>query len=518
MTLLIVTPMHDEADNVAGLVAMLRAQTFTDFAWVVVDDGSTDSTVARLSEVDSTGLARVVSKANDGGLIGGSAYTSWRYGVTAALAERDDYTHVMKLDADVRLQPDYLDLVVPAATGSVGIAGGVIVSAGMAEQKLHVPGPVKLFTRAAYHLAEDLPAAIGNDVMDEVIVAEGGLSTLVLPEARFELSREIGASEGRVHGRYRNGRVCRWTGYDPFYFLFHAARYLGRRPRLIGTVAMLWGYLSAGPGPYPSRLKRAHARMQRTKLRSMLRNPFAFWRRVYHLEGTTMAVEDERPTLHAEGTGNWMISPEVLEFLQRHVTADSVTVETGAGYSTIALSQIGARHTVITPSESEAAAIGAWCADHGISMERTEFRFGYSQDIVPTLDLGETDLVLVDGGHGFPIPVIDYFYLSTALKVGGHLLVDDVDIWTGSMIVDVLKAEPEWAYEGLLNRRTAVFRKVAPVQAREWVDQPTVVAKSRLGRLRRQGLNGLDRLVHGDLDGLRQRVARTQALRRARRG
>jgi dolichol-phosphate mannosyltransferase len=516
MTLLIVTPMHNEAENVAGLVAMLRKQTFTDFDWVVVDDGSTDATVARLAEADPDGLARLVSKQNDGGLIGGSAYTSWRHGVTAALADRGDYTHVMKLDADVRLAPDYLDLVVPAAAGTVGIAGGVIVSAGMAEQKLHVPGPVKLFTRTAYHLAEDLPAAIGNDVMDEVIVAEGGLSTLVLPEARFELAREIGASEGRVHGRYRNGRVCRWTGYDPLYFALHAVRYLARRPRLVGSAAMLWGYLSAGPGPYPARLKRAHARMQRGKLRSMISNPLAFWRRVYRLEGTTMAVEDERPTLHAEGTGNWMISPEVLAFLQRHVTADSVTVETGAGYSTIALSEIGARHTVITPSESEAAAIRSWCADHAISTERTDFRFGYSQDIVPTLDLGETDLVLVDGGHGFPIPVIDYFYLSTALKVGGYLLIDDVDIWTGAMIVDVLRAEPEWVDEGLLNRRTAVFRKVAPVQAREWIDQPTVVAKSRLGRLKRQGLNGLDRLLHGDLDGLRQRVARTRALRKAR--
>ncbi|MDN4174572.1 glycosyltransferase [Nocardioides sp. SOB77] len=278
------TPVHNEAENVAGLVETLADQHFQDFDWVVVDDGSTDDTVARLAAHDRARRARVVAKANDGGLIGGSAYTSWRFGVAAALAEREDHTHVMKLDADVRLAPDYLARVVPLARGDVGIAGGVIVSRGMAEQKFHVPGPVKLFTREAYHLAETLPAAIGNDVMDEVAVARAGLRTVVDPAARFTLARAIGASEGRVHGRFRNGRVCRWTGYDPAYFLLHAARYLVRRPWAVGTIAMLAGYLTAGPGPYEPGLKDAHRRMQRRKLAEAARGPIAFWRRAYRVE------------------------------------------------------------------------------------------------------------------------------------------------------------------------------------------------------------------------------------------
>ncbi|UDY24920.1 glycosyltransferase family 2 protein [Nocardioides sp. Kera G14] len=273
--------MHNEAANVDGLVQTLRGQDFQDFVWWIVDDGSTDGTAMALQAADPAGLGRVITKANDGGLIGGSAYTSWRHGVRAALADRDDYTHVMKLDADVRLAPDYLARIVPLASADVGIAGGVIASAGMAEQKFHVPGPVKLFTREAYHVAEALPAAIGNDVMDEVIVAEHGLGTAVDDAARFELARPIGASEGRVHGRFRNGRVCRWTGYDPFYFLLHAARYVGRKPYLVGTLAMIWGYLRAGAGPYPVTLKRRHAKMQRGKLIDAVRNPLKFWRQAY---------------------------------------------------------------------------------------------------------------------------------------------------------------------------------------------------------------------------------------------
>lgn len=280
MTLLIVTPMHNEADNIEGLLASLRAQTFRDFDWVVVDDGSTDGTAARIAELDTDALATVVTKTNDGGLIAGSAYTSWRFGVAYALPRRP-YTHVMKLDADVRLASDYLERIVPLASGDVGVAGGVIVTSGMAEQKFHVPGPVKLYSAAAYRATESMPSAIGFDVLDEVAASLAGLRTAVDTDARFELARAIGASEGRVHGRYRNGRVCRWTGYSFPYFLVHCARYAARRPYVVGSLAMLWGYLRAGRGPYAPELKKAHARMQRAKLGRALRNPFAFWREAY---------------------------------------------------------------------------------------------------------------------------------------------------------------------------------------------------------------------------------------------
>jgi dolichol-phosphate mannosyltransferase len=284
VTLLIVTPMRDERANVDGIVATLATQTLRDFAWIVVDDGSTDGTADAVREAlsDFDAPARVLHKPNDGGLIGGSAYTSWRYGVRAGLAG-GAFTHVMKLDADVRLAPDYLQRATALAVGTVGIAGGVIATPGMREQKLHVPGPVKLYSLAAYRATEGMPEAIGFDVLDEMAVAGAGLATRVDPDARFELARPIGASEGRLHGRYRNGRVCRWTGYSFPYFLLHVARYLVRRPFVVGSLAMLWGYARAGRGPYAAELRRAHGRMQRAKLVRAARDPLGFWRSAYQL-------------------------------------------------------------------------------------------------------------------------------------------------------------------------------------------------------------------------------------------
>lgn len=284
MRLLIVTPMHNEEANVAPLHASLASQTFTSFDWLVVDDGSDDQTAARLSELVDPPRPRVLTKRNDGGLIGGSAYTSWRFGVEAALANDDTrmYTHVMKLDADVRLPPTYLEVVLASmALEGAGIAGGVLVGRGDREQSHHVPGPVKLYTKDAYASLGPLPSAIGFDVMDEICVAAAGMSTSVVKTMAFSVARAIGASEGGIHGRYRNGRVCRWTGYYPPYFLLHAVRYLFRTPRLVGTIAMLIGYLRAGPSPYPRSLREAHSRLQRQKLRSAARAPVRWYRDTY---------------------------------------------------------------------------------------------------------------------------------------------------------------------------------------------------------------------------------------------
>ncbi len=99
--------------------------------------------------------------------------------------------------------------------------------------------------------------------------------------------------------------------------------------------------------------------------------------------------------------------------------------------------------------------------------------------MLPALDLGELDLVLIDGSHSFPQVFIDWFYVQEALKVGGAVIVDDVHVWTGRVLRDFLEAEPEWSLERRFQGRTVAIRKVARTN-------PTKIgSSSRTSRARR---------------------------------
>jgi hypothetical protein len=223
----------------------------------------------------------VIHRTLSGKLITGAAFAAWWQGVEIGLQNNPAVTHVMKLDADVELSENYFKVIFnEIASQDVAVVGGVIQGYGR-EQKSYVPGPVKMYSREALNLIKELPIATGFDVMDELLCRQRGFSVQVIEEAKFRLNRQIGHSQGLVHGRYRNGLVCRWIGYAPEYFFFHFSRYFFRKPYFIGSLSMLVGYIFAGKGPYPKDLKVSHSRLQRIRLKSLFAHPFQTVRKLY---------------------------------------------------------------------------------------------------------------------------------------------------------------------------------------------------------------------------------------------
>lgn len=219
--------------------------------------------------------------------------------------------------------------------------------------------------------------------------------------------------------------------------------------------------------------------------------------------------------LHASGTAAWDISAAVLDVIAREVRPGAATLETGAGASTLAFAAAGAEHTAVTPSAGEVARIRAAAAERGVDLSRVTFREGVSQEVLPHLS-GPLDVVLIDGGHGFPIPAVDWTYTAPRLRPGGLLLVDDVDIWTGAMLVAVMDGEDAFERVAIVRGRTAVYRLTRPFVLREWRDQPTVVRRSRVRRGWRMARNGLGLLAKGELMGLIGKLAHQRDLARKR--
>lgn len=176
------------------------------------------------------------------------------------------------------------------------------------------------------------------------------------------------------------------------------------------------------------------------------------------------------PAVHGDAT--YGLETETLRFIDRHVSAGSRTLETGSGLSTVLFACRGTRHTCVTPWQLEVARITKHCSDHGVQTDSLTFAVGSSDEILPSLlHAGPLDLVLIDGGHGFPLPFVDWLYSAPRLEVGGLVVIDDTHLWTGAVLRDFLSLDPDWKLEALF-ARGAAFRKVNEFRNKEWNEQP----------------------------------------------
>jgi len=188
------------------------------------------------------------------------------------------------------------------------------------------------------------------------------------------------------------------------------------------------------------------------------------------------------PVLHEDQNGspvNWGASSRLLKYLNQSLTEDSVTLETGAGISTIVFALNRCHHTVIVPDPDLVERIQQWCRDNQVLTDRVNFIIGTSERVLPDLDLpSDLDVCLIDGAHGFPLPFLDWFYMGQHLKPGGLVIVDDVQIWTGRVLYQFLSKEPNWKIDRTERFEFFGARRAGAASHSEWVDQPYVLRRS----------------------------------------
>jgi len=174
----------------------------------------------------------------------------------------------------------------------------------------------------------------------------------------------------------------------------------------------------------------------------------------------TDQLRRDPPGLHAGGSEYWGLAWEALEWLEREVRPGMATLETGAGASTLVFAAAGAEHEAVTPEANEEVRLRAEAERHGVDAGRVTFRIGFSHEVLPQLEPRPLDLVLIDGAHGFPYPILDWWFVARRVKVGGRVLLDDAYMPPVRAIVDALRADPSWAVEDAASFRTAVVRKL----------------------------------------------------------
>lgn len=183
------------------------------------------------------------------------------------------------------------------------------------------------------------------------------------------------------------------------------------------------------------------------------------------------------PAVH--GNVTYGLGTDTLHFLDAHVSADSRTLETGSGLSTLLFAYKNTHHTCVTPWQLEATRIKRHCADQGIQTDRLNFAVGSSDEVLPRLlHDGPLDLVLIDGGHGFPLPFADWLYTAPRLAIGGIVVIDDTPVWTGAVLRDFLASDSDWKLEASFANGSA-FRKINEFRNKEFNEQPYVMKQSQ---------------------------------------
>ena len=172
--------------------------------------------------------------------------------------------------------------------------------------------------------------------------------------------------------------------------------------------------------------------------------------------------------------GVWSTEPSCYRLLAERCPPGTRTLETGSGLSTVLFAALGTVHVCCTAGQEEADRVVAHCRTRGIPVDGLRFEVGASHHSLPRLEAegNELDLVLVDGSHAFPIPVVDWFYAGSLLREGGLLVVDDVDLPAVHVLVRFLDADPRWTPVGGTRKWRAWERQRGGTLSEDWTEQP----------------------------------------------
>lgn len=253
----LISPCRDEARYIRRTLESVAAQTVLPALWLIVDDGSTDETPAILQEYQQRLPYLRVLRREDRGRrsVGPGVVDAFYAGYEAINSE--DFQYITKLDVDLDLPPRYFERLMELMEadprlGSVSgkpyfsTAGGRMV-AEVCGDEMSV-GMTKFYRR---HCFEEIGGFVREVMWDGLDCHRSRMlgwkaASLDEPELRFEHLRPMGSSDrGILKGRMRHGFGQYFMGSSFPYVAASAAYRLAHPPRLLGSAAMLWGYLWA---------------------------------------------------------------------------------------------------------------------------------------------------------------------------------------------------------------------------------------------------------------------------------
>lgn len=245
-----ITSVRDEEQLLAGTIESVLRQTILPIEWIIVDDGSTDSTSAIIERyAQKYSWIRAFHRKDRG-------YRSTGGGVEAfleayPLLQAQNWEYLVNLDGDMTFDPDYFERCFEyfRSTPRLGIGGGTIykkIGTQLRREKnpyFHVRGATKIYRRECWESLGGLFRGLGWDTVDEVKANQLGWNTRTFTDLVLVHHRATGAAWGSWGNAVNDGEADYIVGYHPLFFGMKCIRNIFNPPFVFRSIGVAYGFL-----------------------------------------------------------------------------------------------------------------------------------------------------------------------------------------------------------------------------------------------------------------------------------
>ncbi|MCX8012551.1 MAG: glycosyltransferase family 2 protein, partial [Desulfobacterota bacterium] len=247
----IITPARDEEKYIEKTIKSVINQTVLPAEWIIVDDGSSDSTAKIVQNyAQKFPWIKIFCRENRGKRKAGEGVMeAFYYGLEKITHFEWDY--LVKLDADLILEKDYFEICFQhfKQNPRLGIGGGKVFNNINGKLKLephprfHVRGATKIYRRKCWEEIEGLIKRTGWDTIDEVKANMRGWETYTFEEPILIHQRVTGGAEGTFRNYFKNGMGSFIIGYHPLFLFAKAISLIITSANFKAALGLLYGFV-----------------------------------------------------------------------------------------------------------------------------------------------------------------------------------------------------------------------------------------------------------------------------------
>lgn len=252
-----ISPCRNEEKFMRRTLDSMVAQSTLPALWIIVDDGSTDTTPQILAEYAAKhDWIRIVEKPDRGHrAVGPGVIEAFYAGLDTVNLE--EYTYLCKLDLDLDLPSGYFEGLMRKMEEHprTGTCSGKTWYTGPAGQQISENiddemsiGASKFYSVTCFNQIGGFAREVMWDGLDCHKARSLGWTPISWnnPELQFEHLRPMGSSQQSIFtGRRRHGFGQYYMGSHPLYLIASAINKMRQPPLILGGLAILQGYLGA---------------------------------------------------------------------------------------------------------------------------------------------------------------------------------------------------------------------------------------------------------------------------------